>query len=111
MLKKQFILKKKSHDKILHSSKTKPPKKTESMEKMSSFSTLHVFLKTYFFFHTPTTPTTSHPTKACDRFDLPEDLTANIERCGYNVPTPVQKSLGWLGLGEMVGDVGVGEGK
>jgi len=29
--------------------------------------------------------------EACDRFDLPEDLTANIERCGYNVPTPVQK--------------------
>lgn len=28
---------------------------------------------------------------ACDRFALHEDLTANIERCGYNVPTPVQK--------------------
>lgn len=50
--------------------------------------------------------------EACDRFDLPEDLTANIERCGYNVPTPVQKCLGccfgmglvgvgWLGLEEM----------
>eukprot|EP00930_Biecheleria_cincta_P011199 TRINITY_DN1137_c0_g1_i2.p1 TRINITY_DN1137_c0_g1~~TRINITY_DN1137_c0_g1_i2.p1 ORF type:complete len:571 (-),score=125.18 TRINITY_DN1137_c0_g1_i2:148-1860(-) len=28
---------------------------------------------------------------ACDRFGLHEDLTANIARCGYNVPTPVQK--------------------
>ena len=42
--------------------------------------------------------------EACDRFDLPEDLTANIERCGYNVPTPVQKCLGcWLGFVVRVG--------
>ena len=54
-------------------------------------------------------PTLIHPIllEACDRFDLPEDLTANIERCGYNVPTPVQKCLGcWLGMGL----VGVGWG-
>eukprot|EP00401_Gymnodinium_catenatum_P074865 CAMPEP_0117576296 /NCGR_PEP_ID=MMETSP0784-20121206/62716_1 /TAXON_ID=39447 /ORGANISM="" /LENGTH=577 /DNA_ID=CAMNT_0005375527 /DNA_START=63 /DNA_END=1796 /DNA_ORIENTATION=+ len=29
--------------------------------------------------------------EACDRFDLPAELTANIERCGYDKPTPVQK--------------------
>eukprot|EP00930_Biecheleria_cincta_P011198 TRINITY_DN1137_c0_g1_i1.p1 TRINITY_DN1137_c0_g1~~TRINITY_DN1137_c0_g1_i1.p1 ORF type:complete len:583 (-),score=121.35 TRINITY_DN1137_c0_g1_i1:148-1851(-) len=28
---------------------------------------------------------------ACDRFGLHEDLSANINRCGYAVPTPVQK--------------------
>ena len=54
----------------------------------------------------------THPPRsdleACDRFDLPEDLTANIERCGYNVPTPVQKCLGWLRMG--MGLVGVGWG-
>eukprot|EP00933_Yihiella_yeosuensis_P080139 TRINITY_DN9354_c0_g4_i1.p1 TRINITY_DN9354_c0_g4~~TRINITY_DN9354_c0_g4_i1.p1 ORF type:complete len:573 (+),score=130.52 TRINITY_DN9354_c0_g4_i1:68-1786(+) len=27
----------------------------------------------------------------CDRFELPDALTANIDRCGYSVPTPVQK--------------------
>lgn len=60
----------------------------------------------------PTYQAFIHPIllEACDRFDLPEDLTANIERCGYNVPTPVQKCLGcWLGLG-LVG-VGVGGGR
>ncbi|CAL1160678.1 unnamed protein product, partial [Cladocopium goreaui] len=29
--------------------------------------------------------------EACDRFSLPDELTANIDRCNYNVPTPVQK--------------------
>jgi len=28
---------------------------------------------------------------ACERYDLPDALVANIERCGYNTPTPVQK--------------------
>ena len=25
---------------------------------------------------------------------MPDELTANIDRCNYNVPTPVQKNLG-----------------
>lgn len=29
--------------------------------------------------------------EGCDRFSLPDELTANIDRCNYNVPTPVQK--------------------
>jgi len=29
--------------------------------------------------------------EACKKFNVPEALTANIDRCGYNVPTPVQK--------------------
>jgi ATP-dependent RNA helicase DDX3X len=28
---------------------------------------------------------------ACDKFDFPDSLTATIEMCGYDVPTPVQK--------------------
>ena len=32
--------------------------------------------------------------QGCDRFSLPDELTANIDRCNYNVPTPVQKNLG-----------------
>ncbi|CAK0814845.1 unnamed protein product [Prorocentrum cordatum] len=28
---------------------------------------------------------------ACEKFDIPEGLAASIERCGYDVPTPVQK--------------------
>lgn len=28
---------------------------------------------------------------ACDRFKLPDELTESIKRCGYEVPTPVQK--------------------
>eukprot|EP00931_Biecheleriopsis_adriatica_P045892 TRINITY_DN262_c0_g1_i3.p1 TRINITY_DN262_c0_g1~~TRINITY_DN262_c0_g1_i3.p1 ORF type:complete len:608 (+),score=119.64 TRINITY_DN262_c0_g1_i3:95-1918(+) len=28
---------------------------------------------------------------ACDRYSLPDDLTDNINRCGYDAPTPVQK--------------------
>ncbi|CAK9089652.1 unnamed protein product [Durusdinium trenchii] len=29
--------------------------------------------------------------EACERYSLPDELTANIQRCGYGVPTPVQK--------------------
>ncbi|CAE8650730.1 unnamed protein product [Polarella glacialis] len=29
--------------------------------------------------------------EACDKFNIPEELTANIVKCGYNIPTPVQK--------------------
>merc|ERR1719382_906097 len=28
---------------------------------------------------------------ACEKFDFPESLVASIEKCGYDVPTPVQK--------------------
>jgi len=33
---------------------------------------------------------TSFP-ELCQSFDLPQELVRNIERCGYNTPTPVQK--------------------
>ncbi|CAJ1334534.1 unnamed protein product [Effrenium voratum] len=29
--------------------------------------------------------------EACEKYSLPDELTANIERCGYDIPTPVQK--------------------
>ncbi|CAJ1427256.1 unnamed protein product, partial [Effrenium voratum] len=29
--------------------------------------------------------------QACEKYSLPDELTANIERCGYDIPTPVQK--------------------
>ena len=31
--------------------------------------------------------------EACDRYSLPDELTANIDRCNYSIPTPVQKPL------------------
>lgn len=29
--------------------------------------------------------------EACERYKLPQELTDNLDRCGYNIPTPVQK--------------------
>mmetsp|Transcript_41769 Transcript_41769/g.90505 ORF Transcript_41769/g.90505 Transcript_41769/m.90505 type:complete len:733 (+) Transcript_41769:70-2268(+) len=29
--------------------------------------------------------------EACERYELPQELTDNLDRCGYNIPTPVQK--------------------
>ncbi|CAK0807747.1 unnamed protein product [Prorocentrum cordatum] len=29
--------------------------------------------------------------EACEKYSLPKELRASIEKCGYNVPTPVQK--------------------
>lgn len=29
--------------------------------------------------------------EACERYDLPQELADNLNRCGYNIPTPVQK--------------------
>ena len=45
--------------------------------------------------------------QACDRFSLPDELTANIDRCNYNVPTPVQKNLGQVKAKHAESNVGL----